>query len=95
MLSFYVDDILLVRNVKELIVITEQWLSFYFEMKDMGEAEYILEVKIYRDQLKKFMYFSQQTYIKKVFKHFQMNEYKLVDTLAKIENLSKEMCPKS
>ncbi|KAL0333149.1 UNVERIFIED_CONTAM: Retrovirus-related Pol polyprotein from transposon TNT 1-94 [Sesamum calycinum] len=41
-LSLYVDDILLTGNNMEMIVATQKWLSSTFEMKDMGEAEYIL-----------------------------------------------------
>ena len=36
-LSLYVDDILLARNNKEMIVTTKAWLSLNFEMKDISE----------------------------------------------------------
>ena len=49
-LSLYVDDILLAGNDMEMIVATKEWLSSTFEMKDMGEADYILGVKIHRDR---------------------------------------------
>ncbi|KAK2968233.1 hypothetical protein RJ640_027063 [Escallonia rubra] len=45
-LSLYVDDILLAGNDMSSIVATKQWLSSTFEMKDMGEANYVLGVKI-------------------------------------------------
>ena len=45
-LTLYVDDILLAGNNMEMIQTTKQWLSSVFEMKDMGEARYILGVKI-------------------------------------------------
>ena len=48
-LSLYVDNILIARNDKKLIVVTKKWLSSNFEMKDMGEASYVLGVKIFRD----------------------------------------------
>jgi hypothetical protein len=41
-MSLYVDDILLAGNDKDMIVATKGWLSSNFEMKDMGEADYIL-----------------------------------------------------
>ncbi|KAL0405649.1 UNVERIFIED_CONTAM: Retrovirus-related Pol polyprotein from transposon TNT 1-94 [Sesamum latifolium] len=53
-LSLYVDDILLTENNMEMIVATKKWLSSTFEMKDMGEAEYIIGVKIHRDCYKNF-----------------------------------------
>ena len=40
-LSLYVDDILLANNDMEMIIATKGWLSSNFEMKDMGEADYI------------------------------------------------------
>ncbi|KAL0284099.1 UNVERIFIED_CONTAM: Retrovirus-related Pol polyprotein from transposon TNT 1-94 [Sesamum radiatum] len=70
-LSLYVDDILLAGNNMELIVATQKWLSSTFEMKDMGEAEYILGVKIHRDRSKKLLSLSQETYIKRIIERFR------------------------
>ena len=39
-------------------------------MKDMGETDYIWGVKIQRDRSKEFLSLSQETYIKKILKHF-------------------------
>ena len=49
-LSLYVDDILIVGKYKKLIYVTKKWLSSNFEMKDMGEASYVLGVMILRDR---------------------------------------------
>ena len=38
-LTLYVDDIMLVGNNMQMIKNTRQWLSFIFEMKNMGEAK--------------------------------------------------------
>ena len=65
-LSLYVDDILLVRNDKGLVITIKEWLSSNFEMKDMGETTYILGVKIERDQSNKFLAMSQESYIMKI-----------------------------
>ena len=54
-LSLYVDDILLARNSKEMIDITKKWLLSNFEIKDMGEASYVLGVKIVRDCAKRLL----------------------------------------
>ena len=48
-LSLYVDDLLFAENSKEMIDTITRWLSFNFEMKDMGEASYVLGVKIVRE----------------------------------------------
>jgi hypothetical protein len=54
-LPLYVDDILIDRNNKEMIDTTKKWLSSNFEIKDMGEANYILGVKIIRDHAKRLL----------------------------------------
>ena len=54
-LSLYVDDILLAGNDKEYLLTVKAWLSSNFEMKDMGEAAYILGVKITKDHLKRML----------------------------------------
>ncbi|CAA7058388.1 unnamed protein product [Microthlaspi erraticum] len=60
-LSLYVDDILLAGNDMEFLITIKQWLSSHFEMKDMGEAEYILGVKIHRDRSRKLLVLSQES----------------------------------
>ena len=54
-LSLYVDDILLAGNNKEFIKTIKEWLSSTFEMKDMGEASFVLGVKILRDRSRKLL----------------------------------------
>jgi hypothetical protein len=54
-LPLYVDDILIDGNNKEMIDTTKRWLSSNFEIKDMGEANYILVVKIIKDRAKMFL----------------------------------------
>ena len=54
-LSLYVDNILITGNDKEFFERHQRTLSSNFEMKDMGEAAYILEVKISRNSSKKLL----------------------------------------
>ena len=79
-MSLYVDDILLAGNDMEMIIATKGWLSSNVKMKDMGEVDYILGVKILKDRSKKLLGLSQQTYIKKVLECFQMHNCKPIDT---------------
>ncbi|KAK4397649.1 Retrovirus-related Pol polyprotein from transposon TNT 1-94 [Sesamum angolense] len=51
-LVLYVDDILLIGNDIKMLGDTKAWLSTQFFMKDLGEASYILGIKIFRDKLK-------------------------------------------
>jgi len=94
-LSLYVDDILLVVNNLEMINATKQWLSSVFEMKDMGEARYVLCVKIVRNHSKKLLRMCQEAYIKRVLERFRMHHSKPVDTpIEKGLTLSLDQCPK-
>ncbi|KAJ9558298.1 hypothetical protein OSB04_012912 [Centaurea solstitialis] len=54
----------------------KEWLSKCFQMKDLGEAAYILGIKIYRNRSKRLIGLSQSTYIDKVLKRFRMDESK-------------------
>ncbi|KAL0394426.1 UNVERIFIED_CONTAM: hypothetical protein Slati_4408800 [Sesamum latifolium] len=52
------------------------WLSMQFSMKDMGEASYILGIKIYRDRSRRMLGLTQSSYIEKVLKRFKMENSK-------------------
>ena len=80
-LSLYVDDILLVENDTEYLLIQRAWLSSNFEIKDMGKAAHILDVKITRDHSKRMLALSQESYIKKILERFHMQDCKPIDSL--------------
>ena len=80
-LSLYVDDILIARNDMDSIVATKKWLFSTFEMKDMGEAHFVLGIEIVRDHSKKLMGLSQETYIKNILERFRMENSKPIYTL--------------
>ena len=64
-------------------------------MKDVGEASYVLGVKIFRDCSKRLMSLSQKTHIKKMLKRYHMHDGKPMDTpIKKNMSLSLDMCPK-
>ena len=77
-----------------MIDTAKKWLSSNFEMKDMGEANYILGVKIVRDHAKRLLGLSQDTYIKRMLKCYHMQDNKLMDTLVD-KSLNHDMCPKT
>ena len=65
-------------------------------MKDMGEASYVLGVKILRDCSKRLLGLSQETYIKKMLQRYHMHDYKPMDTpIERNLSLNLDMCPKS
>ena len=62
----------------------------------MGEANFVLGVKIKRDRSKKLLSLSQGTYIKKILKRFHMHNSKPIDTpMEKGCTLSLNQCPKN
>ena len=63
-------------------------------MKDIGEASYILGIKVYRNRSKKMLGLSQKLYIEKILKRFSIENSKrrLLPFRYGI-HLSKMMCP--
>jgi hypothetical protein len=73
-LVLYVDDILLASNDMSLLQETKRFLSSKFEMKDLGEASYVLGIEIHRDRRKGVLGLSQKAYIERVLEKFQMHK---------------------
>ena len=96
LLSLYVDDILIASSSKEMLVEVKTWLSSTFEMKDMGNASYVLGVEILRGRNKGTLGLSQRNYLKFVLKRFSMENCKpaLVPMAVGIK-LIEGMCPKT
>ena len=71
-LVLYVDDILLATNDFGTLHEVKQFLSKNFDMKDMGEASYVIGMRIHRERSRGILDLSQETYINKVLKRFGM-----------------------
>jgi hypothetical protein len=52
------------------------YLGKCFSMKDLGEAAFILGIKIYRDRSQRLIGLSQSAYIDKILKRFNMQNSK-------------------
>ena len=74
-LVLYVDDILLASNDSDLLIETKHMLLTHFDMKDLGEASYVLGIKILCDRANEVLKLSQRTYIEKILKRFNMHNY--------------------
>ena len=72
----HVDDILIIGDSKPLLELVKAWLGKCFSMKDLGEAQFILGIKIYRDRANRLIGLSQDTYIDKVLQRFDMIDSK-------------------
>ena len=90
------DDIILIGNDVSVLQSVKIWLSKNFSMKDLGEATYILGIKIYRDRSKRLLGLSQFTYIDKMMKRFSIEQSKrgYIPMVSGI-TLSKSMCSKT
>lgn len=75
-LILYVDDILIIGNNIPMLHEVKRWLGSCFAMKDLGEAAYILGIKIFRDRSKRLLGLSQSTYIDQVIRRFKMEDSK-------------------
>ena len=62
------NDILLIGNDTEFLDSIKGYLNKNFSKKDLGEAAYILSIKIYRDRSKLLISFSMSTYLDKILK---------------------------
>jgi hypothetical protein len=72
-LILYVDDILLACSDVSLLLEIKRFLSSNFDMKDLGEASFVLEIEILRDRRKGVLGLSQKSYLEKVLKKFSMH----------------------
>ncbi|KAL6348428.1 hypothetical protein AAG906_005736 [Vitis piasezkii] len=85
-LVLYVDDILLASSDVELLHETKRFLSSKFDMKDLGNASFVLGI----------LGLSQKSYINKVLSRFGMSNRAPGDTsVAKGNKFSLHQCPKN
>ena len=95
-LVLYVDDILLIGNDKQVLSGVKDWLHKQFDMKDLGEANYILGIKLIRDRKNKLLALSQASYIDKILVRFNMENSKRGSLPFRHGiHLSKEQSPKT
>ncbi|GKE90693.1 retrotransposon protein, putative, ty1-copia subclass, partial [Tanacetum coccineum] len=83
------NDIPTLQSVKD-------WLGKCFAMKDLGDAAYILGIKIYKDRSKRLIGLSQDTYLDKILKIFKMENSKKKNLpLHHGIKISKDLCSKT
>ncbi|GJR57389.1 retrotransposon protein, putative, ty1-copia subclass [Tanacetum coccineum] len=92
-LILYVDDILIMGNNIPRLKEVKDYLGKCFSVKDLGEAAYILGIKIYRDRSLRLIGLNQSAYIDKILKKFSMqNSKKGFIPMEVKHDLSNEMC---
>ncbi|RVW67081.1 Retrovirus-related Pol polyprotein from transposon TNT 1-94 [Vitis vinifera] len=71
-------------------------LSTHFDMKDLGEASYVLGIKILRDKANGVLKLSQKAYIGKILKKFNMHNCSSTRApIVKADKFSKAQCPQN
>ncbi|GJT78327.1 retrotransposon protein, putative, ty1-copia subclass [Tanacetum coccineum] len=66
----------LILYVDGILIMGKSYLGKCFAMKDLGDAAYILGIKIYRDRSRRLIGLCQSAYIEKILKRFYMENYK-------------------
>ena len=95
-LVLYVDDILLACNDKNMLHETKNFLSSNFDMKDLGDASYVLGIEIHRDRAQEVLGLSQKTYIEKMLKRYNMDKCNTSPVpIQKSDKFSQAQCPKN
>nr|GEW88424.1 hypothetical protein [Tanacetum cinerariifolium] len=75
-LILYVDDIIIMGNHIPSLQSVKDYHGKCFAMKDLGEAAFILGIKIYRDRSKRLVGLGQNAYIDKILKRYKMDNSK-------------------
>src|SRR5215813_12907703 len=95
-LVLYVNDILLIGNDVKILSDVKTRLANQFQMKDLGEASYVLRIQILQDRKKRLLAMSQASYIDKILVRFGMQNSKKGNFPFRHEiHLSKEQSPKT
>ena len=77
-ICLYVDDMLIFGTSLQVVCETKKFLGSKFDMKDLGEVEVILEIKITRTP--NVLKLSQEHYVEKILRKFEHFDCKPVST---------------
>ena len=95
-LILYVDDILLSSSDLGLLHETKRMLSKNFDMKDLGEASFVLGIEIHRNRSRGLLGLSQRAYVDRILERFNMQQCKPgIAPVCKGDKLSLSQCPHS
>ncbi|KAJ9562866.1 hypothetical protein OSB04_008026 [Centaurea solstitialis] len=93
-LVLYVDDILIASNNKDMLFGTKRFLSNNFDMKDLGEASYVIGIEIHRDRENGTLGLSQKAYINRILNKYNMqNCAPTVAPVVKGDKFGSYQCP--
>lgn len=79
-IGLYVVDLLLACNRQDRLNVMKQLLSAEYELKDLGEAKFVLGIEIERDRQRRTIYLNQSKYVEEVLERFRMSDCKPCST---------------
>ena len=90
------DDILLASLDLTLLQTTKDMLAANFDMKDSGEAKFVLGIEIIRDRNKRTLGLSQRQYVDMITKRFNVEKCDGGELpIGKRDKMSNEQSPKN
>ena len=75
-LVLYVDNILLIGNNVGFLTDIKHWLAAQFQMKDLGEPQFVLGIQIFWNRKNKTLAFFQASYIGRMLVRYKMLDSK-------------------
>jgi transposase InsO family protein len=89
LLSLYVDDTIMAYNKqdKRIWERDKEAIASHYAIKDLGECEWILNMKISRDRTHRTMTLSQEAYVDRIIHEFHMDNIKISSTPASVGDL--------
>jgi hypothetical protein len=95
-LVLYFDDMLFASNDKNMLYETNSFLSSNFDMKDLGNASYVLGIEVHQDRTKHILGLSQKSYIDIALKRYNMHKCSATPTpIVKSDKLGTFQCPQN
>ena len=79
-IAIHVDDLIIVSNDTQMLMQEEDILSKRFALHDLGEAHFILGMKITRDRQNRNLWLTQEHYLSEVSEKFGMKDCRSVAT---------------
>ena len=79
-MAIHVDDLIIVSNDSQMLAQEKNILSKRFAMHDLGEAHFILGMKITRDRQSRTLWLTQENYLSEVIEKFGMKDCRIVAT---------------
>ena len=79
-IAIHVDDLIIASNEPQMLKREKEVLSRRFAMHDLGEAHFILGMKITRDKQNRRLWLTQGKYLSEVIEKFGMKDCKIIAT---------------